>query len=222
LGIVDLGTGVFTQLGNMGLLLSGLGVSNGALYAGANATTTLYSVNPSNGSLTSIGSGTSTYSDTGSTLTGLYGLDPSFNLFSINASTGATTVIGPTGLSPASIFGLSTNSSTLYLTNGGSLYTIDTGTGTAHLVGALGTTNQVGAMVFLNGTLYGGDWVNHSIDTIDTTTGHATVGPTETGTSDTFWGLAPAAGVAPEPASLWLFGGGIATLALVRRRSRRN
>jgi len=83
----------------MGSQLSGLGVSGSTIFGGVVNTTALYSVNTSTGALTLIGNGTINYIDTGSTLTSLYGLDSSLNLFSVNPANGATTPIGATGLS---------------------------------------------------------------------------------------------------------------------------
>src|SRR5262249_15418771 len=91
-GVVDLNTGVFSEIGNMGVLLTGLGVGpGGVLYGGGHSSGTLYSVNPSTGALTTIGSGALTYWATGSTTSGLYAVDnsPNMNLYSINPNTGA-------------------------------------------------------------------------------------------------------------------------------------
>jgi hypothetical protein len=127
-GVVDLLTGVFTQKGNMGVRLTGLGEINGKLYGGGYASGTLYSVNPSTGTLTTIGNGSLTYWGTGSTNLGLFAIDRSanMNLYSINPNTGDATLVGPTGLSPtAFVEGVSTGSDTLYVTVNSSLYSID-------------------------------------------------------------------------------------------------
>lgn len=97
------------------------------------------------------------YFDTGSTLIGLFGIDPNMRLFSINPVTGITTIIGSLGVGDNGTLGLSTNSTTLYFTDAGILYTINTSTGAATAVGALGATNSIGALVFINGTLYARD-----------------------------------------------------------------
>ena len=93
LGIVDLNTGVFTLIGNMGSGgYDGLAVANGVLYTEQNGL--LYSVNTSNANLTLIGGLTGNNLATfGSTTTGLYGLagTGSFEvatLFSINPGDG--------------------------------------------------------------------------------------------------------------------------------------
>jgi len=83
------------------------------------------------------GSSAANCDDFGSTLTGLYAVDSSAKLWSINPSTGAATLIGPLGISPGGFGGLSTNSSTLYFADGANLYTLDTSTGAATLVGGI-------------------------------------------------------------------------------------
>ena len=104
-GIVDLNSGAFTLIGNMGSGgYDGLAVANGVLYTEQNGL--LYSVNTANANLTLIGgvTGTPNLATFGSTTTGLYGLAStgSFEvatLFSINPQTGAITAIGPIGAS---------------------------------------------------------------------------------------------------------------------------
>src|SRR5579863_2523107 len=118
-GTIDLTTGAFSQTGNTGQLLSGLGVGpGGLLYGGLDSSGTLYQVNPANGNLTTVGTSSLAYNDFGSTTTGVYALDTRLNLYSVNTTTGATTLIGPTGLSVNATIGLSTGSETLYFTNG--------------------------------------------------------------------------------------------------------
>ena len=219
LGTLDTATGAFSQIGNLGSQLAGLAVSGSTYYGGLNFGTSLYRVDVSNANLTLIGSGASKYTAIGSTLSGLYGLDDNLNLFSVNPSTGATTLLGSTGLSISTpTYGLSTNTSTLYMTYSNNLYTLNTLTGAPTLVGALGTTNRIGAMVFTGGTLFGGDNQNSKIDTINTSTGAATLGPNET-PATVFYGLAPQlASSTPEPGTLSLLAAGIATLSIARRR----
>src|SRR5580698_4986152 len=101
-GTVDLNSGAFTLIGNMGPgSYTGLAVANGVVYTEQNGL--LFSVNTSNGSLTQIGGITGNNLATfGSTTTGLYGLYGSGSqsvatLFSINPQTGAITAIGPIG-----------------------------------------------------------------------------------------------------------------------------
>jgi hypothetical protein len=166
-GTIDLTTGVYTQLGLNQYVLSGLAVVGTTLYgasSGAVANNTygqLYSVNPSNGYLTAIGQPTEIqYTAFGSLNNTLYALDHTSanpNLYSINPSTGAATLIGPIGVAPlAGYWSLSTNSTALYFQLNSGLYTLNTTTGQASAVGAMGGQLQVGAMVEVNGTLYGG------------------------------------------------------------------
>jgi uncharacterized repeat protein (TIGR01451 family) len=197
-GTVNLTTGTYSQAGNMGVLLSGLGVGpGGLLYGGVFLGNTLYQVNTTNGSLTVVGTSSLVYYDFGSTTTGVYALDQSLNLYSVNVSTGATTLIGSTGLSlpPNPWSGASTGADKLYLTMGtigspATLYSINTSTGAGTQIGNTGAPN-LGAMVFENGTLYAGSGQNapFNIYTMNPSTGQATL-VTST-SSGSFWGLAP-------------------------------
>ena len=149
LGIVDLKTGVFTLIGNMGTGgYNGLAALNGVLYTEQNGL--LYSVNTSNANLTLIGGiNGNNLAAFGSTTTGLYGLAGTGSnvvatLFSINPQTGAMTAIGPLGASAVpngqgSYARLSVGSSTLYMEFNSNLYIINTTTGAATQVG---TTDQ--------------------------------------------------------------------------------
>ncbi len=239
-GVVDLTTGVFTDAGDMGLRLTGLGVGPGAvLYGGGYHSGTLYSVDPLDGSLTAIGSAASfTYFAMGSTSAGLFALDASadMNLYSIDPATGAVTLIGPTGVSPfASAIGMSTGSDTLYLTRNSSLYEVDTATGAASLIGA-SSLGFFAPMVVEDGTIFTGAAFPSAIWELNASDGAGTFLADETGDSGpfgNFWGLAPdpLPQPVPEPSSLALMLGGIAAISLAcpfasrgarqdRRRSR--
>ena len=222
-GTIDLNTGVFTLLGNSGVTLAGMAVANKTLYGTSYHTSTgvLYSINPANGSPTVIGTSSLDIDDFGSTTSGLYAVGVDANLYSINASTGAATLIGPTGLGFGSWRSLFTNSSTLYFADGVNFYTLNTSTGAATLVGNMGGP-EMGAMVLEGGFLYGGaNLPSLAVDTLNTTTGSATGGPSVTGTSSSFFALAPnpIPSSTPEPNSLLLLGSGVLGLAgLVRRK----
>jgi YVTN family beta-propeller protein len=199
-GIVDLNTGVFTSVGSTGLRLVGLGSYGGIIYGAADGGSTLYSVNTSTGALTAIGTGNIVYRGFGSTTSGLYAFGANGDLYSINPANGAATDIGPTGLSFGGIvMGMSSGSSTLYLTQNNSLYSLNTTNGSATLIG---TTNEgetgFGALVSVGGTLYGGAYGASTPDiyTIAPQTGTTTFvaaspsTPFSSGVAG-FWGLAP-------------------------------
>src|SRR6202453_62419 len=180
LGIVDLKTGVFTLIGNMGSGgYDGLAVANGVLYTEQNGL--LYSVNTSNANLTLIGGLTGNKLATfGSTATGLYGLagTGSFEvatLFSINPETGAITAIGPIGTSAIPdgqtyYQRLSVGSSTLYMEFNSNLYIINTATGAATQVGTTDSNGYLSSVLLLeNGTYYVAD--GDGLATINVATG---------------------------------------------------
>jgi uncharacterized protein (TIGR03437 family) len=200
LGIVDLNTGAFTLIGNMGSGgYDGLAVANGVLYTEQNGL--LYSVNTTNASLTLIGGLTGLNLSTfGSTTTGLYGMAPTGSysvetLFSINPQTGAITAIGPIGASAIPngtgfYARLSVGSSTLYMENNSNLYIINTTTGAATQVGTTDSHDYLSTVpLFENGTYYAG--AGSVIATINVTTGQITPGSALSGGPGSLVGLAP-------------------------------
>ena len=200
LGIVDLNTGVFTLIGNMGSGgYDGLAVANGVLYTEQNGL--LYSVNPSNANLTLIGGlNGENLATFGSTTTGLYGLAStgSFSvatLFSINPETGAVTAIGPLGASAVPngqgyYARLSVGSSALYMEFNSNLYSINTTTGAATQVGTTDGNDYLSTVpLFENGTYYAG--YGPGIGTINVTTGQITPGSALSGGPGSLVGLAP-------------------------------
>ena len=230
-GIMDLATGSFTLLGNSGQTLAGMAVADGSLFATSYHTANgdLYSVNPSDGALTSIGVATGIdYDDFGSTTTGLYAVSDSStqDLYSIDPTTGAATLIGPTGLGYGSWRGLSTNSGTLYFADGPDLYTLNTTTGAATLVGAFGGSAEMGVLLMEGGILYGGDDTEGTVDTISISTGAATAGPSPSSSfAGSFYGLAPypiPTSVAPEPGSLTLLLPMLAAVGLIAGKKRQS
>lgn len=113
----------------------------------------------------------------------LWGVDDTFQLGTLDTATGAftpsVTITGtgagenPTGITfidAASTFYLSTSSGTDSF-----LYTVDTGTGAATLVGAMGATLMIDIAINAQGEMYGHDIGADSIYSINTTTGAATL-----------------------------------------------
>jgi hypothetical protein len=229
-GTLDLTTGVFTKLGSPGDM-AGFGEAGGKLYAGDVEGDT-NSVNPANGADTFIGTGSTTYDTFGSTTTGVYavshptGANP-FLTYSVNPATGVATLLGSTGqdINPnGGTAGLSAGSNTLYWTwTSGPhsiLYSLNTTTGFANEIGD--TDAFIGALVFVNGTLYGEDVITGAIDILNTSDGLATpTGVTVSGLTrtDILYGMAPLIASTPEPSSLVLLVLMIAVMVSYRLRA---
>jgi hypothetical protein len=213
-GTINLSTGQTTTVGGSGEFLSGLGqTSDGTIYGFAQGGFGLYKVDPANiaggGVATYVGGSTGGSFGLGSTSNGkLYGLEMTdgthFLLTTIDAANGNATVLGPTGLTyPSGVsatFCLSVGSSTLYMFDLGQLYSLNTTTGAATLIGSAGGGIQLDSMLYENGRLYG---MENSpalaVDTIDPVTGAATPGPA---TNVDVLGLVPT--TAPEPSAVAL------------------
>jgi hypothetical protein len=160
-GLVDLTTRAFTSRGDMGQTLAGLGSYGGFIYGGGYRGSTRYSVNTSTGALTAIGTGNINYGDFGSTTTGLYGFGTDQNLYSIDPKTGAATKLGPTEVPFSSVFGMSSGSSTLYVTHDDNLYSLNTTTGAGTLIGTATGPFGFGAEVSIGAFCTGADIMGH-------------------------------------------------------------
>jgi len=199
-GTVDLNSGAFTLIGNMGNGgFSGLAVANGIVYTEQNGI--LFSVNTGTGIATQIGGIVGTNLATfGSTTTGLYGVTGTGSqtvatLFSINPQTGALTAIGPLGsiLIPNGTFfyaRLSVGSSTLYMEYDTQLFAINTTTGAATQVGTPDSNGFLtSVLLFENGTVYTGS--GNIFGTINIATGQISPHSSVSGGPGSIVGLAP-------------------------------
>jgi hypothetical protein len=218
-GRLDLNTGVFTQTATLtGITPAGLAEVGSTLYTADYPGTAFYRLNPISGAVTqisNIGLDGNNYADLGSTPTGVYAIDSSGNLYFVNPATGASSLIGPTGVAPTTdpttgfeAFSLSTGSATLYYGNLNELYSVNTSTGAATLLGSTGAAGiGIDALVTTNGALYAGEVTNTSLEgtiyTLNSSTGAGTLGPVITPVADgnVPFGLAPIFAV-PEP-STW-------------------
>ena len=223
--IVDLNSGAFTLIGNMGNGgYDGLAVANGTLYTEQNGL--LYSVNTANANLTLIGgvTGTPNLATFGSTTTGLYGLGSTGSLdvatlFSINPQTGAMTAIGPLGASAVPngqgyYARLSVGSSTLYMEFNSNLYTINTTTGAATQVGTTDSNGYLTSVLLLEyGTYYVG--TGSGIATINVATGQIDPHSSIFGAGGSPVGLAPDPLTTATPTVTLVANaeGGVATIA---------
>ena len=153
----------------------------------------------------------------GSTTTGLYAAGwpagtniqqpPPLSFYSIDPRTAAATLIGPFGLSPGFYaWSFSTGSPTLYFADYENLYSINTNSGNATLIG--GTSGIIpGGLTYENGILYAASNSPNVVSTLNTTSGAATMLANFTGT--TIGGLAAITPpVTPQVLSQFVFGGG--------------
>jgi hypothetical protein len=151
---VDPDTGAFTTIGgSVANGYTGLGYTNGQLYGvtWAGSAANLYSIDIATGTSTLIGScGYYLYIDIAISGAGVcYGHDIiADQICTIDLATGATTVVGPTGIYANYAQGASYDlgNDVMYLaayTSGGELYTVDTATGHATLVGAFQGSTEI-------------------------------------------------------------------------------
>ena len=112
----------------------------------------------------------------------LYGVGINGDLYSINPSTGHATEIGPTGEFGITALEFDPADGVLYAAGGDQLYTINTSSGVASLVGSgsgSGAYFSSGDLAFVNGTLYlsslGGRGGNDQLFSINPSTGQGTL-----------------------------------------------
>jgi hypothetical protein len=165
-------------------MMSGIAAYNGTLYGISHALvllSTLYSINPSSGSGTAIGSDTSTalaalaFSPSGT----LYAAGGD-SLYTIDLTSGMATEIGSgSGAGAYSVSGAIqfASNGNLYLTSTGEgsdqLFTVDPETGQGTLIGSIGYSGVYG-LAYFNGVMYGFTDSGEVIS-IDLTTGAGTL-----------------------------------------------
>lgn len=199
-GTLNLSSGTFTQLGSSGIEPVGMAELGGDLFTETPASGTLFLVNPSNGNLTTVGSGAAGLYCFGATTAALYGCGTDNNLYSVNPATGASTLIGSTGLILRGGYtvAMSSNAGPLYLaldTGGGSiLYSFNLNTGAATPIGNTGL-RYVDSMVYANGLLYAALY-NGTLYTLNTNTGAATF---VANTGQILWGMGKIVGPCALP-----------------------
>ncbi len=238
-------SGVFTPIGITSVQLTALAFSpTGVLYgAGTDATTgavTLYTVNPTSGMLTQVGStglGNLAQGDQANGLAFspggiLYTVDANFagfpngssSLYTVNTSTGAATQVGPVGNLSQGTIGFD-GSGNLYEINNqltpNRFDILDQGTGAGTQLGNTAFTDVFG-LAFSNGALYGFANVNNRVITINTATGVGTsVATFNTGGTGIILAATPFVSAVPEPSTLaLLMSMGVAGTSVFLRRKR--
>jgi len=231
---IDTTTGALTLIGNSGIpQLQDLALSPDGIYyasAGLTGNQQLVTINPTTGAGTVVGpiapggglqfmNGLAFGNDGTLYGTGTPPGGTSSNLYRIDRTTGATTLIGSTNAPGVNALDVSANG-TLYgwSTNPGpiGLRTINTTTGTSTLLGPAGGGQQLFQdIVFTpDGTLWGIHPTGFELYTIDPATGETTF---KFGGLQNFRGLENLAPV-PVPAAIWLFGSGLAAMVGYARR----
>jgi hypothetical protein len=220
LGTVDLNTGIFTPISTVAVSDYELGVYGGVLYGNGAQCGCLFQLNVSTGVPTFAptyfqqnASGFGVTNGFGSTTNGLFAMAAAVPggvnyLWSVNPATGVPTLIGSTGVVAGGGTGYlsaSNDSSQLYWeTQNGytdTLYSINTSTGTAALMGAwtfngYSNTGNPFSMVYVGGTLWA-NFYSSGFGTINTSNGAQSL--VSTGKSVAFFGMAPYPLAAPAP-----------------------
>ena len=225
-GTYDDQTGVFTQLSTLPVAHSaGVASMNGLVYL-EDMGTELFTVDPVTGDWALVGS-TNLQTTAGAfagSNAGLFEIDYASNLFSINPLTGQGSLIGSLGIGANNgqyDTSLSGDMNYLYYTAGLSghadeLYRIDTRTGLATDLGSTGVTAIAGSALvdgklelfqYGQGTNY--SWLAPVGSTAFTRGRELPISIVDGGTVDSPTSTTGAEAVeAPEPSTIWLFGGG--------------
>jgi PEP-CTERM motif len=183
-----------------GLTVGMTAIASASVIYGAGDNNQLYTINPTTGVTTPLGSMGVTMFDIAEFNGKLYGIDSSSELYSINPSTAAATPIGATG---QSFNALTFNSAGVLYAAGvdtKDMYTINTSTGAATKVPGEATQpssyNTAGDLEFFGGVLYvtTQPGTNSILDTVNLATGALTPVGTNLGFTNVY-GLAKVGGV---------------------------
>jgi hypothetical protein len=218
LGTLDLNTAVYTPISAQAISESQLGVFGGVLYGGGGGCGCLIQINPTTSAVTASpipfshnGNNFGAFNGFGSTTNGLFAIGAGAGglngLYSVDPTTGLVNLIGSTGITAGGGTGFlsaSNDSSKLYWevqTNFiDTLYSINTSTGAATLIGAEDeSSKQAGnpfAMVFTGGTLWA-NFYSVGFGTISTSTGAQTL--VSSGAINALFGMAPFPLTPPPP-----------------------
>jgi hypothetical protein len=193
-------------------------MSDLTLYTAGYTDGTLYTVNPKSGAVNPVGPSSIIYWHLGSTTTGVYAAgwpagtniqsNPPLSFYSIDPRTGAATLIGPFGLAPGFYSqSFSTGSPTLYFADYENLYSIDTNSGKATVIG--GTSGIIPqGLTYVNGKLYAAYNSPNVVSMLDPASGAVTMSANIT-SGVGISGLAPVTPpVSPQILSQFAFGGG--------------
>lgn len=223
-------TGASTALGHNGVLLYGMAyATSGTLYAndqGSNPNNGFYSVNTTNGALTSIAdvsgySGAATdgavASNGGGTM--YFVANGTDALYTIDPTTAVLTEIGPMGVSISGGWDFNYGpDGNLYLSSGGNLYDVNATTGSASKIGSFGVGNMQ-SIAAADGALYGfGGSAMYSIDLAD---GAATFIRNTPGTFESEATVFGSFQSTPEPSTLLLGLGTLLGFGTLRYRKSR-
>lgn len=248
--LLNITAGTHTTLTNDSALIDGLAynanetVLYGVTSASLGGPTTLVTINQKTGVDTTIGvNGTGVALSTLTNLANgsLWGVDYNTgDLYEVNPSNGATTLIGSTGLGgldgvSSGGNSLASDGTNLFYTFGAnspsSLFKLSTTTGASTLIGATGVTGIIGSAfagpTFISGQLYGFT-SDGSTYLINTSTGDATL-LNSNGIEDIFGGVGIITAVAtpavPLPPAAWSalsLLAGLAGIAAIRRFTQRD